>query len=851
VQKKEHDIRNKFFEQPSDEVLTRQRVLLQNPGEYISRINGEKICTGKLSARGWLRNRLESKEGTDYGRNIKRMRVNSHIQECSLLVREAEEGYLRTKGMKPVMANRYLQMKRTNLGKLAKLQDTLDALHQRDLTAKPVIPLASNRASVATSVKCGGAAKELHCKYAPLGGVEKGVTVKLIWDPFPALGGAERVIGVEHGPVKEHCTDLVESLKQELIGLDRTNMDQITSYAESIRTLLKFAQGELIPVKCDDGNVHGCLTDESLLRHCRAHVLNADKDYVELSKKNYGLLDNGPIHNSDSSALSSAYVNSTKSILRTNAQVEYKGKVRVSTLHDASVTNTARSLTPQLLKLLNDFPEIAAGRASHKTLQSGPDSLLGCADISDATGNNTHQENFEWIGLISELNGLTMEERCTLQCLLGPQRVVKTKEEYEALVKLEERKFSGHISEENFISKLDELAPRTRQSSHMGIGVGWPFFCIKIAYLCYLAGVKPEELIIMGDDLTILAKPEILDRVIELLDAYRLPVNLRKSYNKCTSSVFCENMYTLYAQKGGDRSRFAKLAEILPLGQASMKRVREECGVDDIPNKRDGAMNLVRELNRRSEIIPSCTRLLGRKTARKYLRTTVAGPACVGGNGTGGPSKEQLAKFIISGSCATTKGNAGGRTGQRLRHLSATYLPEEEFNTQSQTGELIPAEALKTALQKEAIIVDRFAGAKMRKSNNTSDANLRAARSFKKKGEMLIAHFGKMKAQAESAGLTQKIPKSLQKAGTEVQAIYHLIKDSRCYSSKAKRLLITLLIQSPKRISHSASRSILRLRDSSLERISLEHYQSVINKLRPTQRVGGKLYERFIRSRSP
>jgi hypothetical protein len=578
--------------------------------------------------------------------------------------------------------------------------------------------------------------------------------------------------------------------------------------------------------------------------------------------------------------------------------VEYKGKVRVSTLHNASVTNTARSLTPRLLQLLNCFEEIAAGDAEQRTLVSGAASLLGCADISDATGNNTHQENYEWIDIVSDVEGLSQEDRTLLKCLMGPQRTVEDKRAYEKCERLEERKFMGEISEEEFILQLNDIAKVTLQSSHMGIGVGWPFFNIKIAYLCYLAGIEAEESTIMGDDLTNLAEPEKLDRIITMLELYRLPVNRRKSYNKCNSAVFCENLYTIYELKKGQTvTRFAVQQEILPLGQASMKRVREDCGVEDIPNKRAGAINLNRELNRRGDVIPKATRTLGRKTAEKYLRIDVAGPAIVGGEGRGSPSTEQLARYIASGACPTTKGNQGGRTGQRLNNLLAGNVHDHIVKERIAGERVVPAQALKTALQKEAIIVDRFSGAKMRKNNNTADANLRAAKAYEKKGAMLLSEYRRatgLNHQDDDQDLAQELrsappeggtdqlmsgqdpldeiesqedigrtsapqgkkaltkhPKWLSKSCEDVSLLYHMLMDSRTYSAKAKRLITTLMIQSPKRISRSLSRSLLRLRDAELEVITLEHYDEVISRLRPTQRVGGKLFVKFKRYESP
>merc|ERR1712100_869294 len=99
------------------------------------------------------------------------------------------------------------------------------------------------------------------------------------------------------------------------------------------------------------------------------------------------------------------------SLLRTNAQVEYKGKVRVSSLHDAAVTNIARTLTPRFLRYISNFKEVHARRAEIKVLRSeNPNALLGCADISDATGNNTHSENEYILGEVLKIMGLSLNE---------------------------------------------------------------------------------------------------------------------------------------------------------------------------------------------------------------------------------------------------------------------------------------------------------------------------------------------------------------------------------------------------------------------------------------------------------
>merc|ERR1712216_524616 len=223
----------------------------------------------------------------------------------------------------------------------------------------------------------------------------------------------------------------------------------------------------------------------------------------------------------------------------------------------------------------------------------------------------------------------------------------------------------------------------------MGIGVGWPLLCIELAYLCYLADINPAEVNIMGDDIAALTKTESLRKLISLLELYRLPVNRRKSYSECRAGVFCENLITVHDTCNG---RVGVVTNILPLGQASLKRVREERGPkEDAPNLRSAAANLRKELRERGGTIPRVVRLLAKECSKKGLKVDVKGPAIVGGCGAGAASAEQLAMFIMHGACATTKGTRG-RTGSRLNHFMAHYVHGHELESRDSRIDSVPVE---------------------------------------------------------------------------------------------------------------------------------------------------------------
>jgi len=61
VQKKECEIRDKFHEQPSDEVLNRQQAIILDPGSIRIPETDDLLCPGKLNARDWLKLRLKKR----------------------------------------------------------------------------------------------------------------------------------------------------------------------------------------------------------------------------------------------------------------------------------------------------------------------------------------------------------------------------------------------------------------------------------------------------------------------------------------------------------------------------------------------------------------------------------------------------------------------------------------------------------------------------------------------------------------------------------------------------------------------------------------------------------------------
>jgi hypothetical protein len=366
-------------------------------------------------------------------------------------------------------------------------------------------------------------------------------------------------------------------------------------------------------------------------------------------------------------------------------------------------------------------------------------------------------------------------------------------------------------------------------------------------------------------------------------------------------------------------------------------------------------------------------RLLAIESSKKALKVDVEGPAVVGGCGVGAASAEQLAMFIKHGACATTRGT-GGRTGSRLNHLSAHYVHGHTMESRDSKVASVPVEELKTALQREAVIIDRFAGGVKLKTNNTSAQNKRNAQTYIKKGKIILSDLSRSlrkqsngipgskrpsvlpgvtldsitvedtansilekyqiplaisefwnepedpesywnqnfsipeismpaprqspepKAEESEDDFTDVVPSTLpsvqmktspqfetlphvsvapgedasslrqcdrndshivedgsisdpptgdktssqEKAITEVKCLAELVKHSGYYNRRDKRRILRLLMQSPKRVSQSACRAILRCRDAQNIHVTEEYYMQILSVIRPTQRCGGK-----------
>jgi len=270
---------------------------------------------------------------------------------------------------------------------------------------------------------------------------------------------------------------------------------------------------------------------------------------------------------------------------------------------------------------------------------------LCCSDLSDATGHDTHEVNqYAW-KIISEMEHYTPAEQKAGHLLLGPQMDIGA-----------------------------EGGPAlTKRSSHMGIGLGWHLMCLKLAYCAFRAGVDNKRLAIMGDDTALLGTCEEQAQFMRNQEKLTYSVNRSKSFAGKRYGVFCENfLETRWFKVDGPKEdldsyvspkvaanirrqmkgpekylEVAKLMEILPIGQAALRRSLNRDSVTDRPNERATGIDLseyVKEVKRQKRAsgvvskfarVPKAMIRFADDSARRALKSKLSGPAQVGGCGRG------------------------------------------------------------------------------------------------------------------------------------------------------------------------------------------------------------------------
>jgi hypothetical protein len=647
----------------------------------------------------------------------------------------------------------------------------------------PIIPLASNSASFATSVRDGGSAAELHRRFAcpnvhPVDhrrrGNQSGENITHVqWplpngEPGPVDDYADSLTG-EMRKVYEMVQGMAAAFKQnlplpgsvsyDLFGRQIEHTDITPSVLEALDQIVNEPEGlkahiPLIKTTCNclghEGQEHFALSDQEMYR----------KSLEELAPTGLNL-----------DQTKERYLQSELCKIETNAQVEFKGKVRVSSLHDAAVNNTARNLTRRLMKRLKAFPEIKTGRDTPQlTLEtSHAHALLGCADISDATGNLSHELALHVLQVVGE-GEFSEQEMRALTLLNGPQLDC----------------FQGE-------EKI------TQKSTHMGIGCGWPVLCLILAYLADIAGAEPQEVAICGDDSAMLSSNKVRGDYMDLMHRCGLRINRIKSYDGRSHGVFCENMLTI-----DDSGQSAYLTEIMPIGQASMKRTRGSSTKEAV-DQRAIAIALDEELKNR-QVLPAI-RALARRSIGRTTSAKRPGPCVLGGHGTGPVTETVLAGYILHGAVETSQ-----RRGEKnsLQHLDETYLKGREERRGLSS---VPIQEAKTLLMRQAEIEPRFSGDVRKTHVLTKDKYEKKLRTNAKCGQLAL----------NGTNLSQ------------------LVKDSPFYSCKAKRRIYHLILQSHKKVSRRLTTAIVRGRKLDNIHVSMETYMNIEQATRPTQRIGGKV----------
>jgi hypothetical protein len=288
----------------------------------------------------------------------------------------------------------------------------------------------------------------------------------------------------------------------------------------------------------------------------------------------------------------------------------------------------------------------------------------------------------------------------------------------------------------------------------------------------------------------------------------------------------------LYMTNDGDDDVFsgrrrAKLVEILPLGQASLKRAHNSED-NDRPNKRQMAIDLKRYLTTKVHKPPKVVRHLALNSAQELLKTHVLGPDAVGGCNRGEANWGQLGGFILHGSPQTCR-----REEDRYRALCDQHMPEPKRACKG----TIPMQELKTTLMRDAEAWDRFQGHIPKKSNFCPDRCAKNALRQEQAGWALLVekNVDKLTKTAD--------PKRMQRLSrAQVSTLITLVKKSPYYSNKSRRRISTMLLQSCGKTRKKLTSAILRCRSADLAQVDIEYVKNVRSQTRTVYRQNGSIF---------
>jgi hypothetical protein len=485
-------------------------------------------------------------------------------------------------------------------------------------------------------------------------------------------------------------------------------------------------------------------------------------------------------------------------------------------------------------------------------------STLASMDISDATGNDSHQINQEMIQIISDQQGWAPQLVRAAQYLVGSQNDVG---------------WDTEDDKEHHQQRPNRDEPRTQKSSHMGIGIGFELLCIRQAFCAYLAGIGPESIAIYGDDSVTLGcksqhrglkrwidtfysrqalsgktvdtrgnAPEPIlvdsphydvdgDRVVldqnhyngirhkwDLPDDYTpvdSTINLAKSYIGLNKGVFCENQVFEYSTvktfdhwvteserfrkvDGGymyrQRKNFAVCIPLMKLGQAGLKRGLNMQSANERPNIIGTAVALKKATRDYQGYMSKATNQLLSKSVSDALSGNHSGHTAFGGNGQGRSNWGQLFGFIENGTPKTTR-----REGELY-----TFLCDSFDGLQTKKGvNTIPQQEVKTVVGFTAERLTRYAGTPPVKMNLTRE------QCIKESNRNEVAGWSAMGMNPQSNHSS-----NLKLTKEQKSTACRLVKSSLTFNRKAKRRICTSILRSSGTPSKKVCRSVVRERNT-------------------------------------
>jgi hypothetical protein len=317
-------------------------------------------------------------------------------------------------------------------------------------------------------------------------------------------------------------------------------------------------------------------------------------------------------------------------------------------------------------------------------------------------------------------------------------------------------------------------------------------------------------------------------------------INVDKSYAGCMHGVFCENLLevdNLLVKTDRDRvikqcSADAVLTQIIPIGQATLKRARSRSSASDRPNKRAMCIALGQSLKECQPVkgdvvrrrIPRVVRDQMARSRYDFAKTRANGRPEMGGNGRKLASWGQITSYVIEGPPKTSFRESGFYTDLAEETLEGKLCRPCD-------GQTIPAQEVRTRLMEEAEVPMRFEGTVPKKLNYAEGKVKRTLAAYEKRGFATLRYDPEKNQLNRNGKLSAPQKKHLQ----------HIVNTSLHYSNRERKRLYRLISWSNGKVNKHITRCVLG-RDAKHEHIKVSDYDDILQSLRPKNRIDGSVF---------